>query len=480
MADKSKSVSRRDFMATTGKISAGILAAGAIAGCEEQSAFFWPAKVSGANDRINVGVVGIRSRGWNLAKNVMEIENAHIKAICDVDGNVLEQRAGEIEQEQGSRPDTYNDMRKLFDDKDIDAVVFATPNHWHALCAIWACQAGKHVYVEKPCCHNVWEGRKMVEAARKYNRLVQVGFQNRSIGNVRNAMKFLHDGGIGDVYMARGLCYKPRGPLGIIKDGVGTGKDYEYFVFNKPGKQYSSDYMAKVDYDMWTGPADLMPFSYNRFHYNWHWNWNYGSGDIGNQGPHQFDIARWGLGKDEHPVKISSSGGYYGTPSDQNTANTQSANIEYADGKQLAFEVRGIYTNKEDRIKIGNLFYGTDGWMHVKGGTWKTYFGRNDKPGPSSESTDVEADPMNASGAGGGGHMGNFLAAVRSGKRSDLTCDIEEGFKSSILPLLANASYRCGETLEFDGNSETFKGNRKANKMIKRRGRRPYVIPSRV
>jgi hypothetical protein len=293
-------------------------------------------------------------------------------------------------------------------------------------------------------------------------------------------MKFLHDGGIGDVYMARGLCYKPRGPLGIVKNGTGTGKDYEYFVFNKPGKQYSADYMAKVDYDMWNGPADYMPFSYNRFHYNWHWNWNYGSGDIGNQGPHQFDIARWGLGKDEHPVKVSSSGGYYGPPSDQNTANTQSTNIEYADGKQLAFEVRGIYTNKEDDIKIGNLFYGTDGWMHVNGGTWRTYFGRKNEPGPSSESKDIAADPMNAAGAGGGGHMGNFLKAVRSGKRSDLTCDIEVGFKSSILPLLANAAYRCGETLEFDGDSETFKWNRKANKMIKRAGRKPYVIPSRV
>ncbi len=480
MTRKSDSITRRDFLSTTGKVSAGILAASVLASCQNIGVYAPAAKVIGANDRINVGVVGVRSRGWGLAQNVMNINNVHIKAICDVDGNILDKRIAEVTKNKNYKPDAYQDMRKMFDDPAIDAVIFATPNHWHALCAIWACQAGKHVYVEKPCCHNVWEGRKMIEAARKYNRLVQVGFQNRSIGNVRNAMKFLHDGGIGDVYMARGLCFKARDPLGTIKDGIGTGKDYEYFAGNQPGIQYSKEYMDRVDYDMWTGPADLLPFNYNRFHYNWHWNWNYGCGDIGNQGPHQFDIARWGLGKNEHPVKVSSSGGYYGKGSDQQTANTQSANIEYADGKQVVFEVRGLYTNSEDDIKIGNLFLGTEGWMHVNGGTWKTYFGRKDEPGPSSESKDVEADPMNLSGAGGGGHMGNFFAAVRSGKRCDLTCDIEEGYMSSILPLLANASYRVGQTLVFDGRSETFKGNRKANQFIKRTGRKPYTIPASV
>ena len=480
MIDTSNPISRRDFLSTTGRVSAGVLAAGVLTSCRQSSALAPTAKVIGANDRINIGVVGVRSRGWGLAKNAMGIKNVHLKAICDVDGNILDGRIAEVEKNNGYKPDAYKDMRKMFEDPDIDAVIFATPNHWHALCAIWACQAGKQVYVEKPCCHNVWEGRKMIEAARKYNRIVQVGFQNRSIKNVRNAMKFLQDGGIGDVYMARGLCFKPRDPLGIVKDGIGAGADYEYFAGNNPGTPFSKEYMARVDYDMWTGPAEMLPFSYNRFHYNWHWNWNYGSGDIGNQGPHQFDIARWGLGKNEHPVKVSSSGGCYGTPSDQQTANTQTADIEYADGKRLVFEVRGLYTNAEDGIGIGNIFYGTEGWMHLAGGTWKTYFGRKNEPGPSSESKDVEADPMNLSGAGGGGHMGNFLTAVRSGNRSDLTCDIEEGYMSSILPLLANASYRAGETLEFDGRSETFKGNRKANKLIKRTGRKPYAIPAYI
>lgn len=480
MNRKSDTITRRNFLSTTGKMSTGILAAGVLSSCQPNAVYAPATKVIEANDRINVGVVGVRSRGWGLAEDVMSIDNVHIKAICDVDANILDQRIAEVNKGKNYKPDAYQDMRKMFEDPAIDAVVFATPNHWHALCAIWACQAGKHVYVEKPCCHNVWEGRKMIEAARKYNRVVQVGFQNRSIANVRNAMKFLHDGGIGDVYMARGLCFKGRDPLGIVKDGIGTGEDYKYFAGNSPGKQFSKEYMDRVDYDMWTGPADLLPFSYNRFHYNWHWNWNYGSGDIGNQGPHQFDVARWGLGKNEHPVKVSSSGGYYGKPSDQQTPNTQSACIEYADGKQLVFDVRGLYTNGESGIDIGNLFLGTEGWMKVNGGTWKTYFGRKNEPGPSSESKDVEADPMNLAGAGGGGHMGNFFTAVRSGKRSDLNCDIEEGYMSSILPLLANASYRLGQTLEFDGRTETFKGNRKANRLIKRTGRKPYTIPATV
>ena len=425
MTSKINSITRRNFLSSTGKVTTGILAAGVLSSCQMNMGHAPSAKVIGANERINVGVVGVHGRGWNLVDDIMKIKNVHLKAICDVDGNVLDQRTAEVQKGKGYKLDTYKDMRNMYEDPEIDAVIIATPNFWHALCTIWACQAGKHVYVEKPCCHNVWEGRKMVEASRRYNRLVQVGFQNRSIGNVRNAMKFLHDGGIGDVYMARGLCYKRRDPIGIVKDGIGTGPDYEYFVFNSPGKQYSADYMAKVDYDMWTGPADRMPFSYNRFHYNWHWNWNYGSGDIGNQGPHQFDIARWGLGKHEHPVKINSSGGYFGTPSDQQTPNVQTASIEYADGKQLVFEVRGLTTNAEDDIKIGNLFFGTKGWMHINGGTWKTFFGHKNQPGPSSESEGIEADPMNVGGTGSGGHMGNFMGAIRSGKRSDLTCDIE-------------------------------------------------------
>jgi predicted dehydrogenase len=475
-------LSRRQFVINTGKLSAGLLAVGALSSCRQESKVVWMPgrRAVGANERINLGIIGVRSRGWALAEEFMNMPNVHIHSLCDVDGNVLDKRVDEIEKKKGYRPKAFGDMRKLFEEKDIDAVVMGTPNHWHALGTIWACQAGKHVYVEKPTCHNVWEGRKMVEASRKYNVLVQAGFQNRSIANVRRAMEFLREGGIGEVYMARGLCYKPREWIGNVKDGIGTGPDYEYYAFNRRAENYTADYMAKVDYDYWTGPAKLLPFNYNRFHYNWHWNWNYGGGDIHNQGPHQFDVARWGLGKQEHPVEVSSSGGLYGPPGNQETPNVQTANIKYADGKLLVFEVRGLPANKEEGIDVGNLFYGTKGWMSVNGGTWKTYFGYKNEPGPSSEGGDEKADPMNVAGAGSGGHQGNFIAAIRSGKREDQTCDIAEGNMSSALPILANISYRLGRTLTFDGTKEQFVGDRQANALLKREGRGQFRIPERV
>ena len=355
-------------------------------------------------------------------------------------------------------------MRKVFEDPDIDAVAIAAPNHWHALATIWACQAGKHVYVEKPSSHNVWEGRKMIEASRKYDRLVQVGFQNRSIPNVRNAMRFLENGGIGEVYMAKGMCYKPRNAFKVMPD---------------------SEPPAGVHYDMWVGPADYYPYNEGKFHYQWHWHWNTGNGDIGNQGPHQYDVARWGINKNEHPVKVRSFGGYYKFTEQectQETANTQHTVYEYADGKILQFEVRGLYTNGEadQNVKIGNLFYGTEGWMSLNGSTWKTYMGRKNEPGPSSTSKDVEADPMDLTGAGGGGHFGNFIHALRSGKREDLTCDIEVGHMSTTLPHLGNISYRLGRDLEFNGKKERFAGDSKANKMLTRKYRKGYEVPKKV
>jgi predicted dehydrogenase len=301
----------------------------------------------------------------------------------------------------------------------------------------------------------------MVEAARKYNRLVEVGFQNRSIENVRAAMKFLHGGGIGDVYMARGLCYKARDAFKRFPD---------------------SEVPAGVHYDMWVGPAAYRPFNEGKFHYNWHWHWDTGNGDIGNQGPHQFDIARWGLNKNEHPVKVCSMGAYYkfGDVCSQETANTQVASYEYADGKMLQFEVRGLYTNNESEVGIGNLFYGTEGWMQIDGSTWKTFMGRRNEPGQSSTSAEPAADPTNLAGAGGGGHFGNFIAALRSGRREDLNCDIEIGYMSTVLPHLGNISYRLGRSLAWDGKKERFVDDKEADKMLTRKYRKPYVVPERV
>lgn len=464
MTSRKNSFTRRDFLSTSGKAVAGFSAASLLASCQEAKVTpVTQKRVIGANDRINLAVVGVRSRGDGLINDFAKIPNVRIKTICDVDERLFSSRVKRVQDQHGYTPTTTWDMLEVFDDKDIDAVVFATPNHWHALGAIWACQAGKHVYVEKPCSHNVWEGRKMIEAARKYDRLVQVGFQNRSIRNVRNAMKFLKDGGIGDVYMAKGLCYKPRDAFKTFEDSAAP---------------------EKVHYDRWIGPAEYFPFNEGKFHYQWHWHWNTGNGDIGNQGPHQFDVARWGLGKDEHPVKIRSFGNYYkfAGKCTQETANTQHAVYEYADGKILQFEVRGLSTHGEgpQDVKIGNLFYGTEGWMTVNGSSWKTYMGRKNEPGPSSVSKDVVADPMNLSGAGGGGHFNNFIHALRSGKCEDLTCDIQEGFMSTVLPHLGNISYRLGRDLTFNGDKEKFVGDREADKMLTRKYRKGYAVPSKV
>ncbi len=491
-------ISRREFLSKGSQAAAGIAAVTTLASCAAPTAKpAAKAKTIGANERINLGVIGIRGQGMVHAEGFAKIPNVRIRTLCDVDENLFGSRAKTIADIHGAAPLYEQDLRRVFDDKDIDAVAIATPNHWHALAAIWACQAGKHVYVEKPCSYNIFEGRKMVEAARKYNRLVQVGFQNRSIKNVRQAMQFLHEGGIGNVYMARGLCFKARDSIGKVPDGIGSGPRYRYFVWNNPGENYTEDYMSRVDYDLWTGPAPKQPFNYNRFHYNWHWNWNYGNGDIGNQGPHQFDIARWGLNKNEHPKRVQSMGGYFAFDSDQQTPNTQIASFEYSDGKILQFEVRGVYSNDEaamfkkledqdlyskiqDGVAIGNLFYGSKGWMYVNGGTWKTFLGRNNEPGPSSETAEEFADPMNIIGSGGGSHQANFINALRSGKKEDLTCDIEHGFMSTALPHLANISYRLRRQLTFDAKKEKFVGDSKADKMLTRRYRHPYVVSEKV
>jgi predicted dehydrogenase len=319
--------------------------------------------------------------------------------------------------------------------------------------------------VEKPSSHNIWEGRKMVEAARKYNCVVQVGFQNRSNSHVMQAMTFLHNGGIGDVFMARGTCFKPRDSFGISDD---------------------SEPPATLDYDMWLGPATWRPYNEKRGHYNWHWHWNTGNGDTGNQGPHQFDIARWGLGKKVHPVKVQSMGGIFGISPhgcSQETPNTQTSLFEYEDGKILEFETRGRYTNRESYagIRIGNLFYGTEGWMEVNGSNWKAYREREEEPftgsGMEAEGAAVGGDNTFMAAPKSEGHSANFITAVRSGNHQDLNCDILEGHISTVLPHLGNIAYRVGETLEFNGEFEKFIDNDEANMLTTRKYRHPYVIP---
>jgi predicted dehydrogenase len=413
--------------------------------------------VRGAETKIQIGTVGVRGRGRDHIEEIARRPDSLVAAVCDVDTAQTERAVALVEKLQGSKPKVYQDYRKMLDDQDVQAVSIATCNHWHALHAIWACQAGKDVYVEKPASHNIWEGRRMVEAARKYSRVMQVGMQSRSIQHKRRAMDLLRHGVIGKIYMAKGICYKRRPSIGKKPDGPVP-----------PG----------VNYDLWLGPAPMRPFNENRFHYNWHWFWDTGNGDIGNQGVHEMDIARWGLNKGTLPKVVHSSGGKFVYDDDQETPNTQLSVFEW-DDCQLHFEVRGLLTGGESSISydgrnfIGNMFFGSDGYMSVDQRGFQVYRGDGRE---LTERMDY-AEPRIWDTAP---HIGNFIEAVKSRNTTDLHADILEGHLSASLCHMANISYRTGRKLTFDPVSETFVNDPEANGLVKRKYREPYVVPAQV
>src|SRR6185503_13188088 len=485
---KDEGITRRDFNARLGAAAAGV------AGSELLAPFAYAGphvngRVLGANDRVVMAQIGIHSQGNSLKRGFAQLKNVEIKTLCDVDENLFASRANDktvLDKVPAFKPGFQQDMRRVYEDKDIDAVAIAIPNHWHALASIWGVQAGKHVYIEKPASHTVWEGRQMVSAARGYNKIMQVGTMNRSRPAVIQAIKFMQGGGIGKVYMARGLCFKPRLNIGKYPDGPMAPTDKPFsFTVNGTGNDgpYTSEYLSKVDYNLWIGPAPVKPFNRNRFHYNWHWQWDYGNGDTGNQVPHQFDIARWGLGKQEHPVKISSMGGYFGEqPTAQETPDMQTALFEYADGTVLEFGTRGEHTPDEGGVRIGNIFFGSKGWLWIEesGRKWQSYMGtvgaKNEK-GPGSEASDQQAEAQGLTTIEFP-HYQNFIDAIRANDMKVLTCDILEGHLSSVLPHLANVAYLVGHTIEFDGKTESVKGNeKKANELLTREYRKGFEIP---
>jgi predicted dehydrogenase len=477
-------MSRRDFASRLGAAAAGVALGGE---------FFRPleaanvsGRILGANDRVVTASIGIRGQGNSLKRGFARLENVEIKTLCDVDENLFASRANDknvLDKVPTFKPGYVQDLRRVLDDKDIDAVVIAIPNHWHALATIWALQAGKHVYVEKPASHTVVEGRKMVDAARGYNKVVQVGTMNRSRPAVRQAIKFIHEGGIGKVYMARALCFKRRASIGKYPDGpMQPGEQYKLNSESTSYEPtYDTPYLSKVDYDLWLGPAPKRPFNRNRFHYNWHWHWDSGNGDTGNQGPHQFDIARWGLGKQEHPVKIKSAGGYFGEPSSQETPDTQTTLYEYGDGTILEFGTRGEFTNDEGTQTIGNLFYGSKGWVWVDGdgAKWQSYFGTKNEKGPGSDAPAGAGSDPNVPTSIEFGHYQNFVDAIRANDPKMLACDILEGHLSSTLPHLANISYRVGRSLVFNGKTETFDNDKQADRLLTREYRKGFEIPQK-
>ena len=330
-------VSRRQFL----KGTALLAASAATAGLEQiTDAPVQAQQPGGANERINIAVIGVNGRGRDHVNGLADRFNCRITHVCDVDTAVVRNAVTTIQTRQGTAPTVVQDMRRLFDNRDIHAVTIATPNHWHSLAAIWAMQAGKDVYVEKPVSHNIFEGRRCVEIARATNRICQTGTQIRSSPGIRQAMQFMRDGRLGAVKLARGLCYKRRDSIGT---GVGT-------------------IPATCDYNLWCGPAPQRPLGRLRLHYDWHWQWDYGSGDLGNQGIHQMDVARWGLGKNELCRTVQSVGGRFAYTDDGQTANTQIAWFDYGD-QQLIFEVRGLPTPGNHGVMVGNIFYCANGYM---------------------------------------------------------------------------------------------------------------------
>ncbi len=434
------------------------------------------------NDRIRVAVVGLRGRGQSLINGFhsLEKDNVEIVTFCDVDESVLAERTTEYEQRSGKKLKTCKDMREVMDDRSIDAVGFATPNHWHALGTIWACQAGKDVYVEKPGSHNIFEGRKVVEAAKKYSRIVQHGTQNRSSPNIVEGIQKLKEGIIGRVYLARGIAYKKRqGFPRIVEEPVPAG----------------------LDWDMWQGPAPYQPYARQR-HRGWHLLFDYGNGDIGNQGVHELDIIRWALDLNEHPTKIASMGGVYVDHGAQQYPQVHAVMYEWAGRDVLVtFETRSGHTNAEagmgveypfldKRNVVGVIFIGTEGYMILPDySSYHVFHEAEPKRGGAVAGGMVprQAVPRKkvASKVGAGDitdqpHFDNFLKAVRSRNPKEATAGPEELHLSSALPHLANIAWRTGRMIHFDPKTERCLGDEEACKLLTRDYRAPYVVPEKV
>jgi predicted dehydrogenase len=422
-------VSRREFLHDSSTLAAALAGAGLFGAAATAAEKKEEAKRQDVNDRLHVAVVGVHGRGMSHVGGFAGKNNCLITTVCDADEAVIGPAMKAIEAVQGKQPKYEQDIRKLLEDKSIDVISIATPNHWHALAAVWALQNGKDVYVEKPVSHNVSEGRRIVEAARKYNRICQAGTQSRSSHGMREAMEYLHDGKLGKVRLARGLCYKLRGSIGKVKEPTPIPKS--------------------VDYNLWCGPAPMKPLLRESLHYDWHWQWDYGNGDLGNQGIHEMDKARWGLGK-ELPNAVFSFGGRFAYVDDGQTANTQVVVFDYGDS-QLIFEVRGLPSDSPYPEKIakkegkrgsnfvGNIFYGSEGVLVCPSYT-------------SGAVLNNDGEVVKQfSGGGDQSHFDNFVKAVRSRKAEDLNADILEGHLSTALCHLGNISYRLGKEERFGG-----------------------------
>ena len=423
------SMSRREFIATS---SAAVVAAGTLG----------RASVFGANDRVRMCVVGLNGRGGSHIEGFEEYSGSEVVALCDVDARVLKRRAANFKEKYGKTPKTYRDIRDALADDGIDAISIATPNHWHSLGAIWACQAGKDVYVEKPLSHSMWEGRQLVNAVRESSRVVQHGTQSRSDPTWMRDIRLMHEGIIGTIHLAKGFTYK-------------TGNRHSI------GFKPFEDAPSHLDWTLWQGPAEEQRYCKNYVHYNWHWFWNYGNGEIGNQGVHQMDLAVWGMNRGL-PVKVYSTGGRYAWDDQGETPNTQITTFTYADGTIMEFEVRNIGSYQEAGKTTGNHFLGSKGY-YVEGKGFFDY--------------DHEAIPVDEPRPKSAGPWGNFIEAVKSRNEEDIRGTALEGHLSAAHCHLGNIAYRRGIALAFDPKTERFVDDDEANALLKRDYRKGFEVP---
>jgi predicted dehydrogenase len=471
---------RRDFLK---QAAAGSLATAAFAVAGRAAA-----KPLGANDRIRVAIAGLNGRGMAHIDGLARIKNVEIAYLVDPDTRLFADRSKAVRHRSGKAPKCVQDLRTVLDDKDLDVVTIAAPNHWHSLLAIWACQAGKDVYVEKPCSHNVFEGRKLVEAARKYDRIVQHGTQSRSQPEWARQVAAVRSGQFGRLLVSYGYASKPRKSIG----------------FRQPQQP-----PAGLDFDLWLGPAPQQPYHENLVHYNWHWFWDFGCGEIGNQGVHEMDIARWAMPDGAAPTSVISLGGRFGYKDQGQTPNTQLTVIDFG-GPKIIFEDRGLVNHRT--AKVTNEFYTDQGV--IKDGK---FFPKGKESGVPLDDVEFTVQP--------GGPFRNFIDCVRSRKRENLNAEILEGHRSSLLCHLGNISYRLGtkarlsgkikslgkdkmvgeafesmkrhvidvakvnaadvtyrlgQKLTFDAATEQFLDDPAANQQLRGPRRKPYVVPESV
>ena len=482
-------INRRAFLkSTAGLVALATLDLG-LPGCtssgtrEKQSALRPP--MSG-DEQLNVAVIGLGMRGPTHIGNLGAKNNCRILYVCDADTARAQAGLDKARtSNDGVEAKFEQDIRCVLDDKDVHIVSIATCNHWHSLAAIWAMQAGKDVYVEKPLSHNLSEGRRVVQVAENTRRVCQHGSQMRSSQAIIEAVKFVRDGKLGKIDVSRALCYKPRGSIGQV---------------NEPQPPPST-----VDYNLWCGPAPLAPVNRAKFHYDWHWFWDTGNGDIGNQGIHEIDLARWFLGTDDMPKSVFSLGGRFGYVDDGQTPNTQIAEYDFGSGKpRVVVEVRGLKTAAYKTNGVENVVECEHGYVVSPSYNKAIAYDRDGNVIQKFETSDE------------GAHFKNFLEVVRNGRISDLNCPAIEGHRSCSMLHMANISYRLGmespigggrpdeavrrmwehlsddgvdlsrttymrgKPLQYDAKSETFVNDKQANRMLTREYRAPFVVPERV